>query len=179
MAMRVSHHIGKVTLANVLNSLMCAGRCFSPFAASAHEKTLNSRNLLRYYPEIMNCILKFPATDQSFVNNDASIFGWVRPPNMPPRQYATDLIATSCKVSDVYDESTFSVSFIEGFDASIRNVMSKYCAANKGEILVSRSILIIFFIQNSSGKHPTSSYSTTRQTRIPEDQEIVAIQRQS
>lgn len=44
------------------------------------------------------------------------ILHYTQPTSMTLKQYADDLYAKSCKVADVYDESTLNNSVVEGVD---------------------------------------------------------------
>lgn len=78
----------------------------------------------------------------------------IQPSNMTLKQYTDDLFAESCKVADVYDDSTLKDVFIKGVDPSIKHSLRIYCATNSQVDLTdfafqTRSLLSI---QKKSGK---------------------------
>lgn len=59
-------------------------------------------------------------------NYDAAILRYMLPTNMFPLKYAEDLVAKSCKVTDVYEQETLNDVFIEGVDESIHHSLRNY-----------------------------------------------------
>lgn len=52
----------------------------------------------------------------------------MQPSGRPPQQYADYRIAKSCKIADIYDESTLNETSIEEVDASIQHSFCNYWA---------------------------------------------------
>lgn len=66
-----------------------------------------------------NYFLNNFAADQPIAKYNAAILCYVQQTNPTPQQISDNLITKTCKVEDLYDNSTLSDAFIEGFDASI------------------------------------------------------------
>lgn len=105
---------------------MCEEDRSAPLSASVRCDKTRPRNFWRSYPEVVNYLLKKFVTDQAFVEYDATILRYMQPTNMTSQQIADDLIAKSCKVADVYEQSTLNDVSIEGVDASIRHSLREY-----------------------------------------------------
>lgn len=96
VAMWVLSHYLKDTLANALNSRMCAEDRSASLPASERNEP-RSRKLLRSYPEVVNYLFKKISTDQAIAENDAAILRYMQPSGMTQQQYADDLVVKSCK----------------------------------------------------------------------------------
>lgn len=139
------------TLANALNNLIRAEDLWSPFPACVRNEEQEASKLLRFYPEVVNYMLKKYTTGQATAENEGAIQRCVRSPNMTLRQHADDLIAKSCKSIDVNDERILNGYFIEGVDAPIWRNLRNYMVANpkddKTDIVFQPESLL--FIQRS------------------------------
>lgn len=95
--------------------------------------------------------------------NDAAMRSYAQAPGMTSKQYASDLIAKSCKVADVYVERTLNDAFIEGLDASISHSLRNYWPRNAQADLTDISFQAesLLPIQKASGKNPTNIYVST------------------
>lgn len=72
-AMWVLRHFVKETLANVLNSHMCAEERSVLIAASVQNKEVRPLKLLQSYPEFVNYLWKKFATEHAIAENNATI----------------------------------------------------------------------------------------------------------
>lgn len=121
-AMWALPHYVNETLANSLDSRMCATDKSYPIATSLRNVDNQSHKLLRLYPDVVNYLLKKFATDPAIAGFDAAILLYMQAGNMTPEQYADDVVAKSCKVTDVFDKCTLNDVIIEGVDPSIPTV---------------------------------------------------------
>lgn len=76
-AMRLVPHYVNETLANELNSRMCATDKSSPITSSVRNVENWSHNLLGSYSEVVNYLLKRFATDQAIVYLDAAMLQYM------------------------------------------------------------------------------------------------------
>lgn len=72
-SMWVLPHYIKKTLANMLDSRMCAEGLISTFSVSGRDDKQRQSEWLRCYSEVTNNFLKQYATDQAAAENDALI----------------------------------------------------------------------------------------------------------
>lgn len=76
----------------------------------------------------MNYLFKKYSTARAIAENYAAILRYVHTSDMTPHEYTADLFANSCKVADVYDETTLNGVFKKGADATIRYSLRNYWA---------------------------------------------------
>lgn len=100
-AMWVLPHFVKETIANALNSRMCAEDRTAPLVATVRHDKIRHQKLLRSYPEVVNYLLKKFATGAEIAEYDATILRYMHPASMTHQQFADDLIAKSCKVANI------------------------------------------------------------------------------
>lgn len=82
--MWVLPHYVKDTIANELNSCICAKICPALLAAFARSGQHRSCELLRLYQGVVNNSLKKYATDQAIAKCDAAVLRYLKPANMIP-----------------------------------------------------------------------------------------------
>lgn len=75
-------------------------------------------------------LFKTFVTSQAVAEYDASILRNKQTSSLTTQQYTDDTIAKSCKVVDVYDESTLNDVILKGIDPSIRHSLRNYWATN-------------------------------------------------
>lgn len=105
------HHIEE-TLANTLNSCLYGQDPLALLAVSFCGDQPWFHKFLRLFPEVLDHFLTKYSTRQAIAKYDVTIFHYVQPANMTSQQFSDDLIAKSCKVAGVYDESTLNHVFI-------------------------------------------------------------------
>lgn len=111
----------------------------------------------------MNSLKKKYAREKALAENDAAIVRYVEPPNLTRQQNADISSVNSCKLADIYSESTLNDVFIKGFDASIRDSLHNYWATNSQvelmDIAFQAKLLLSIpkeFEENSNKKLPGS-----------------------
>lgn len=85
-AVWVLPHFVHETLANALQFLMYAEDVTVPIIFLVCNNDTRSRKLLRYYPEMVNYLLKTYATYHSVAKYDTAILHYMQPSNMDLRQ---------------------------------------------------------------------------------------------
>lgn len=87
--MWVRPHFVKDTVANALNSRMCAEDRTAPLAATVRNNKIRPRKRLRSYPEVAKYLLKKYATDAAIAEYDATILRYMQPASMTPNSSPT------------------------------------------------------------------------------------------
>lgn len=82
------------------------------------------------YLEILTFLMKKFATDPAMAEFDTAVLRYMQPANMTTQQYADVQLTNTCKVVDMYDESTLKDVFIGGMDLSIRHSLRQSWAQN-------------------------------------------------
>lgn len=115
----------------MLNSRMYASAHITPVVISVSTTETPIQNkLLQSYSEVLNYLLYQFANDQASCEMNSRILRHTQRANMTPMQFASDLHAKSCKVADIYAESSLKDIFIEGVDPSICHSTWKYGATD-------------------------------------------------
>lgn len=129
---------------------------------------MRSLKVLLSYPEVMNYLSKKYKTDLAIVRNNVATLRYVQLSNMAPQQYADDLIAKSCKVVDVYYESTLNDVFIEGFDAGTKHSLRNYRITNSQEGITDIAFQAesLLTIRKGSGENLTNSHASTNSEKL-------------
>lgn len=108
----------KNALASSLNICVSAATNIEQAAASFHLiQPLKQKKLFGTYPKVVNYLVMKSASDQARAKMDFANLRYTQQNSMSPMQYAEDLCAKSCKLADVYDESTRNDIFIKSVDA--------------------------------------------------------------
>lgn len=125
-AMRVPPFFVKSVLASTLNSCMSAATNIAPDAAPFHlAELLRQEKLFRPYRDIVNYFLTKFDSDRRNAKTVSAVLRCTQPASMFSMLYADDLYANSCKVADIYDETTVNHIFIERVDSSIFHSLRK------------------------------------------------------
>lgn len=91
---------------------------------------LIQKNLLRIYLEVINYLLKKFANNEVKAEMDSKILRYSEQAYMTFMRYADDLHGKSCKVANVFDESTLNYIFIESVNPSVFQSLRKYWATH-------------------------------------------------
>lgn len=127
---RVLPHFDKRTIANALNVRMCTDNRTVAVTATVGYNKIRPRKLLQSYAEVVDYLLKQYASEAAIVLYDATKLRYMHPASTTPQQFADKLIAESCKVTDVYDESGLKDVYIEGVEVPICYSLLDYWASH-------------------------------------------------
>lgn len=99
------------------------------------KKRIRSVNAIKSYwctyPQVVNFLLKKCTTDEVIVVAEPGITCFAKPSGMMPFQYGKELDTRTFQCKDVYEEYTYSKSFIQGLEALSRHSMIGYWGSKK------------------------------------------------
>lgn len=130
-------------LANTLNSRMYSQERVAPTYKSIRREEKRSRKLLRAYSELVRLLLKEYVTDHVLAEYDVAVLYYVQLPNLTLLQFADSLIANSCMITNLYDESTFEMLLLK----AMTHFVATDCAATRPQTL-KRGLANIVLNQN-------------------------------
>lgn len=87
----------------------------------------------------LNYLTEKFAIDLNIAECGAAILRYMQQSNIPSLQYADDLVAKSCKVTDAYGESILNDIFIELIDASIHDILRHHWTQNSQADLIHKN----------------------------------------
>lgn len=97
----------KDALATILNNCVSAATHIAPVIASVNTiEPMIQKKRFRSNLEVVNYLVKKFANNQEITERNSTILLYTQPASITPIQYADNSIPESCKVADVYDEST-------------------------------------------------------------------------
>lgn len=144
-------------LASTLNICMPATMNIAPaFASVWFVEPSRQKKLFRSYWENVDYLLKKSSNDQATAEMNFKFVSHTQPTNMTLMQYADAFSAKSCKVADVYDESTLNNISIEKVVSSICNSLRKYWvfSPQTGLSNIALKEQSLLAIQNERAKSP-------------------------
>lgn len=94
------------TLANALSNRMCVENRTGPIIASVRSNETGQCKFVRRFQEVVNYLSNNNATDQAIAKYDIAIHRYMEPTSTTFKQYAHDLFAKLCKVTDVCNKGT-------------------------------------------------------------------------
>lgn len=158
----------KNALVLTLNSRVPATSTIAHALASVQvAEPLRQKQLFRSYPEVDTYLLKKFTNGQAIAGLDFSISRHSQASSTNTMQYAENLYAKSCKVADVYDESTLNGILVCGVDSAICHCLSNYWVSKPEANLtnIAFKALLLLAIQKGSAKlpHAGSPNAPTRQ----------------
>lgn len=157
----IPHYVEK-TLDNTLNSRMCTECWLTLLATSMQKEGPRSRKLFWSYPEVVKYLLMKYAIDQATVEYDAAILHYVQPKNITPQQFAKNLVAKSCKITNVYNKNPLKDVFIEGVCASIHSLQHNWSTNNQADLTdIAFRAESVLSIQRASKNAATNNLRST------------------
>lgn len=113
--------------AKMLYSRMSEDTYIAPVVASVNtvESTTQKKLFCSHLKAVNYFFKKFPI-DQAIADMNYTILRYTQSANMTPMQYEDDLYSKSCKVADIYEESTLKDNSIERFDSSFCHCLPNY-----------------------------------------------------
>lgn len=118
-------------LTTTLNSRLFAATNIEPVVTLVDiVEPTTQQNLSCSYPKVVSYLLKKFSNDQKITKINSATLRCTQPADMTPIQYANDLYAKLCKVSDVYDKTILNDIFIDEVDSSICHCIRYFWATH-------------------------------------------------
>lgn len=167
-AMCVLPFFGNNVLVRTLNSRLSTAPYFTLVLDAANTtEPLIQKKLLRSYTEAANYLLKKFETEIAIAKINSKILPYIQLAHMTPVQYANNYSAKSCKVADIYDESTLNNIFIQDVDPSTCYRLWRTWATHTQAHMTNTAFKAQPLISNSKRSSQTGQHQQTR--RIQQD----------